>query len=201
MIHESVPWKTALTTDAAVIERWAAKPPSERRSFLLERKVFLAAYALRKLGEAYKLSTDTLAASIAVKRYAPLQPGYSAFNNHRFDKFFDLQAATAVEMPRRRLLDVLIHSLVFIEAVDEDDHCAGFLVTSDYEASRGLFEIQLTDFVALMRQAAEDFPTALRRSFDADKGRWVVWTGHAPEIAQALAEAMAGASAAKGSGS
>lgn len=41
MIHESAPWKSHLLRDAALIERWAAKPGhSERRSFIIERKVF-----------------------------------------------------------------------------------------------------------------------------------------------------------------
>ena len=190
MIRESAPWKAGLAADAALLERWASKPPSERRSFLIERKTLLAAYALRKLGEAFKLSTATLAAPIMVKRYTPLQHGYSAFNNHRFDNFFDLQNPTRLDLKRRRLIDILIHSLVFIECLDDDDHCTGFFVTSDHEATRGLLEIRLADFTALMRQAAEDFPSAMRRSFDPVKGRWVVWTGHDPEIGVTLSGAF-----------
>lgn len=190
MIRESAPWKAGLAADAALLDRWANKPLSERRSFLIERKTLLAAYSLRKLGEAFKLSTATLAAPITVKRYKPLQSGYSAFNNHRFDDFFDLQNPAQLSLQRRRLIDVLIHSLVFIEALDEHDRCTGFLVTSDHEATRGLLEIQLTDFTALMRQAADDFPSAMRRSFDPVKERWMVWTGHEPELPQVFAEIL-----------
>lgn len=188
MIHESAPWKAGLAADAALLERWATKPLSERRSFLIERKTLLAAYALRKLGEAFKLSTATLADPIAVKRYTPLQPGYSAFNNHRFDDFFDLQNPAQLNLKRRRLIDILIHSLAFIESLDEDERCIGFLVTSDHEATRGLLEIQLTDFTALMRQAAGDFPSAMRRSYDPVKKRWLVWTGQEPETPRVFTE-------------
>lgn len=188
MIHDSAPWKSSLAADAALLERWANKPPSRRRSFLIERKILLAAYTLRKLGEAFKLSTATLSDPIKVKRYAPLQPGYSAFNNHRFDDYFDLQNPAHLNLKRRRLVDVLIHSLVFIESLDDDDRCESFLVTSDLEATRGLLEIQLQDFTALMRQASHDFPTAIHRSFNADKERWMVWTGQEPEMFQAFPE-------------
>ena len=48
LIHEGGPWKERLAKDADVIERWSAKTGvMERRSFLVEQIVFLAAYAMR----------------------------------------------------------------------------------------------------------------------------------------------------------
>ncbi len=190
MIHESAPWKAGLAADAALLERWANKPPSERRSFLIERKILLAAYALRKLGEAFKLSTATLTAEIDVKRYASLKTGYAAINNLRFEEYFDLERPGSIRIKRRRLIDVLIHSLIFIESVDDDGRCTGFLVTSDHESARGLIEVQLSDFVALMRLAADDFPSAMTTSYNAAKGRWVVWAGHDPEMTKKIVELL-----------
>jgi len=59
MISESAPWKDHLALDANLIERWAAKPRSTaRRSYIIEQKVFLTAYAMRKLLEGEKLSNS-----------------------------------------------------------------------------------------------------------------------------------------------
>jgi hypothetical protein len=45
MIRESWPWRDRLAKDADLIDRWTAKTAdSERRSFLIEQKVFFAAY-------------------------------------------------------------------------------------------------------------------------------------------------------------
>ncbi len=56
MIYESYPWKRDLLRDADIIERWAAKKTdSEYRSMLLEKKVFLSAFVIRKLIEDYKV--------------------------------------------------------------------------------------------------------------------------------------------------
>jgi hypothetical protein len=110
MIHDSYPWKAELSRDAAVIERWASKPRfSERRSFLIERKVFLAAYAMRKLDDATMVSSDRFARSISVVRFPSTRDGYSDINNHRYREFFDLDAPVSVDLRRRRLLDLLIH--------------------------------------------------------------------------------------------
>ncbi len=188
MIHESAPWKAVLAADARLLERWATKPPSERRSYLIERKILLAAYALRKLGEAFKLSTLTLTDEIAVKQYAPLKRGYTEINNLRFEEYFDLENPTSIRMKRRRLIDVLIHSLIFMESIDDEQRCTGFIVTSDHESARGLIEVQLSDFIALMRLAADDFPSAMTTSFNATKRKWIVWTGHDPELSKKIAE-------------
>lgn len=179
MIHESAPWKTHLARDADLVERWAATPRhSERRSFLIERKVFLAAYAMRKLDDAAKLSTDTLGSPMAVSRFPPTRAGYSEVNRHRWDEFFDLGNAASVELPRRRVLNLLVHSLVFVEVLGEADTFDAFMVTSDHEQARGLVQVELAAFVSLMRRAANDYPTAMRRTLDSTTGRWRIWTGH-----------------------
>lgn len=179
MIHESAPWKRHLARDADLIERWAAKPGhSERRSFLIERKVFLAAYAMRKLDDAAKLSIDTLGSPMAVSRYPPSRAGYSEVNSHRWDEFFDLENAASVELPRRRVLNLLVHSLVFVEVLSEAETFDAFMVTSDHEQAKGLVQVKVAAFVDLMRLVANDYPTAMRRTLDSTTGRWRIWAGH-----------------------
>ena len=178
MIHESHPWKTQLAKDADLIERWAAKPrSSERRSFLIEQKVFLAAYAMRKLDDATKLSTDLLASRMPVLRFPPVRDGYSVVDSHKFDEFFDLEKPEKVDLKRRRLLDVLIHSLVFVEMLGETDVMEAFLVTSDQEQAKGLIQVDIATFVELMRLASADYPKSVRFTLDAASGRWGKWAG------------------------
>lgn len=179
MIHDSSPWKAELARDADLIERWAAKPVmSERRSFLFERKVFLAAYALRKLDEAARVSTDLLMQSIGVTQFAPSRAGFSAGTSHRWDDYFDLEGPVGHSLPCRRLINVLIHSLVFVEVLNDDDTIGGFMVTSDRESERGLYQVQLPDFVKVMRAAAADYPTHMHRVFDPGTEKWIIWAGY-----------------------
>ena len=179
MIHDSSPWKSHLARDADLIERWAAKRGhSERRSLLIERKAFLAAYAMRKLDEAAKLSTATLGTSMCVQRFPRTRTGYSEVNSHRYDKFFDLKNPIQVELPRRRLLNLLIHSLVFVEVLGEAETYEAFMVTSDRDQAKGLVQVEVASFVALMRLVANDFPSSARRTLDTTTGRWRTWTGH-----------------------
>jgi hypothetical protein len=187
MIHESAPWKSHLLRDAALIERWAAMPKqSERRSFLIERKVFLAAYAMRKLDEGLKVSTDLLSANMKLLRFPPSEPGFNLFNNHRFDEHFDLGSPQQVLLPRRRVLNLLIHSLVLVEVLGGAETYDAFMVTSDLERDRGLLQVEIAAFVELMRLVGNDWPTSARWVREPTGDGWRVWAGHgeAPEAAK-----------------
>jgi hypothetical protein len=177
MIHESHPWKAALAKDADLIERWAAKKGvAERRSFLIERKVFLAAYAMRKLDDATKLSTDLLASTISVPRFPPVREGYSEINNYQFDEFFDMANPIQIDLRGRHLLNLLIHSLVFVEVLGDEETYDAFMVTSDHEQDKGLVQVSLTDFIGLMRLAANDYPTEVEFT-RGKKGEWIKRAG------------------------
>lgn len=187
MIHESAPWKSRLLRDAALIERWAARPgQSERRSFFVEQKVFLAAYAMRKLGEGLKVSTDLLSADMKLLRFPPSEPGFNLFNNHRFGEHFDLESPLQVSLLRRRVLNLLVHSLVFAEVLGDAETYDAFMVTSDYERDRGLLQVNIAAFVELMRLVGNDWPTSARWVREPRGDGWRVWAGHgeAPEVAQ-----------------
>ncbi|ADL02223.1 hypothetical protein [Brevundimonas subvibrioides] len=177
MIHESSPWKSALRRDADLIVRWATRPPGERRGFLLERKLFLAAYSLRKLSDDHKLSSATLSAPVQVRLAPPLKPHFSGLM-HGLARHYDLNARQTRTLTWRRILNMMIHSAAFAEVVDDEGRCTGVLVTSDREAGRGLVEVDLGDFVALMMQAAEDYPSVVRQIWDPEGERWTTWAGH-----------------------
>ena len=95
-----------------------------------------------KLDDVTKLSGDLLASSMSVSRFPPFCAGYSKVNSYRFDQFFDIKRPARVDLRRRRLLDLLIHSLVFVEAVGEAKTYDAFLVTSDYQQARGLVQVE-----------------------------------------------------------
>ena len=186
MIHESAPWKSHLLRDASLIERWAAKPErSERKSFLIERKVFLAAYAIRKLDESLKVSTDLLTAEVSLLRFPPSKPGFDLFTNHRCDEHFDLQDPQSVSLSHRRMLNLLVHSLVFVEVVGDAKTFDAFMVTSDHERDRGLYQVDMAAFVELMRLVGSDWPSSARWVREPTGSGWRVWAGHgeAPDVA------------------
>lgn len=177
MIFESSPWKALLATDADLVARWAVKAPSDRRAFLIERKLFLSAYAIRKLADDHKLSTSTLSANVAVRLARPLRPGFSGMF-HSIGRYFDVDNPVCHTLNWRRVLNMMIHSSIFAAAVDNEERVTGFLVTSDNEVGRGLIQVELNDFVKLMRAVSDDYPSVVRQTRDSKGERWMTWAGH-----------------------
>lgn len=91
---------------------------------------------MRNLDEGFKVPTDLLSADMKLLRFRPSKPGFNLFNNHRFDEHFDLETPQQVPLPRRRVLNLLIHSLVLVEVLGAAETYDAFMVTSDLERDR-----------------------------------------------------------------
>ena len=176
MIHESAPWRDHLAKDADRIDRWAAKPSAtERRSFLIERKVFLAAYAMRKLFEARKLSSSTENKNIPGQCFPAFdRTKITSWNAYKFEKLYDLSKPVKKTLNIRVLIDIIVHSLLFCESIDQDEKLTGFLITSERKRDV-LWLIDLSVFTSLMRFIAKDRPAQIHRTRVGNAETWLEW--------------------------
>jgi hypothetical protein len=176
MIRESGPWKAELRRDAELIERWAAKTVvSERRSALLERKLFVSAYALRRLNEAARISSRFREVTLPVTRFPPTGASVDQWNIFHFDEHYDMDHGSVEQMPMFGLLNLLIHSLIFEEFLNDAEQIVGFAVTSDNASEKGLYYVELKAFISIMREVGSDNPSHFVRRRIGDT--WWVWLG------------------------
>jgi hypothetical protein len=179
MIWDSGPWKNVLLADADLLDRWANKPKiTERRSLLIERKIFLAAYTIRKLWEAQKLSTSFSDRSFRCLTYPAISDRITRSNNHRLEELYDFQSPNRKAISARNLVDLVIHSFVFAEHLRDDMAVEGFLVTSDRKRYDRLWLVRMNAFIGLMRQVGSDYPSNAIRVFNPDKNDWELWQGY-----------------------
>lgn len=180
MIAESAPWKEQLLKDANLIDRWAAKSrPTKRRSILIERKVFVSAFAMRKLIECEKISSDVEGRSIRTERYE-LRMGQKLdwWKRHSFWEAFALESPATWSLGVGDLLDIIIHSKVLSECVyaEDDLRVSGFFVTSDRKENH-LWLVPILAYTDLMRTLGNDYPTECRVVFDGE-GKHYAWRGN-----------------------
>ena len=88
----------------------------------VEADLFLAAYAMRKLIEAKKVSDETELLRIAARAHPLVKGPVDHRNWHKIDELFDLQRSRAVEVGLLAFCNQVIHSFTFIAATDEDGH-------------------------------------------------------------------------------
>ncbi len=167
MIHESGPWKRELLRDADILERWCAKRSyTERRNFLVERKIFLAAYAIRKLVESHKLTKQIKNQNLKTTHFKVTGKRLGPYNWHRINEFFDMDNAHPASLSPLAISNQIVHSFVFIYFIDDDRMSSdgsnnfpidGFYVASDWAKEKGLHLVKMDDFISLMREVGNDY--------------------------------------------
>jgi hypothetical protein len=180
MIFESWPWRQSLLRDADTLARWGRNNPSDRRAFLIEQKVFNGAYAMRKLCEAKKLSSRFDDSAIKCLRYpCSARVEITHQNEHKFSEHYDFfNDPRSCTISFKRLINMIIHSFTFAEVSDDDGYVQALLITSDRDRSAGLWRIEFSDFVELMRSVGNDSPSTIHAVRDSQSGEWFEWRGH-----------------------
>lgn len=177
MIYESWPWRQDLLKDADILDRWAVKAVTERRSALIEKKVFVGAYSMRRLLQSEKLSTITKNKSIACRRFRSINP-MDWHGRWGVWDYYDLTNGTDTNLSFPRVLDLIIHSYIFMEFYEtEDTTTPSIAFNSDMKRNDYLWSLPLSDFTSLMRFIAMDNPPNYQRRRIEGTGEWEVWQG------------------------
>ena len=180
MIYESSPWKRELIKDADIIFRWSAKKTnSDYREFVLEKKIFLSAFSIRKLIDDCKITDKVknhLLPCVEFKKISERNINFT--NRHRVPDYFDFSCSTNKRSVRMYdLTNQIIHSVIFIFSFDEGTQenklrvpVSGFLVSSDRKSNKGksVYLIGVEDYVKAMRLVGNDDVTSARWERDLE---------------------------------
>jgi hypothetical protein len=177
MIWDSGPWRVELCRLAARIEqRTRQKRWQEASSARLEQDVFFAAYAVRKLLEAKKLSTSITDTVVVVKTYPRTSTQMDHMNWHHLGTHFDFERPTHGELRVGELCNQFIHSYVFSEWFEgEPARLSGLLFTSDRKRKSVLYHVQIAELVRLLRRIGDDSPDNAVRIRDPATWEWIVY--------------------------
>jgi hypothetical protein len=99
-------------------------------------------------------------------------------NEHKIIEHYDFDNPNRCTVSFKRLINMVVHSFTFTEVIDDDLYVEAFLITSDRGRHTGLWQIELSDFVKLMRSVGNDSPSSCRAVRDPKSGEWLEWRGH-----------------------
>lgn len=159
MISDSVPWKEELLRVAQSIERRTTQRRwTERTSFLVERDLMNAGYALRRLNEARKISDELAAERVTVQRHDLVRGPIDIWNRHEFWEHFDMENSQPVDLTLTEFSNQLIHSWVWsLSATDSAPHrFDGVWVSSDWASKNFLYFVSVDTLIRLFRAVGLD---------------------------------------------
>jgi hypothetical protein len=81
-------------------------------------------------------------------------------------------------MGARAFCDLVIHSFIFMEILNDDRTIGGFLITSDKTKTKGLWQFELDTVIGLIERTAEDWPAVSSAIRNPETDETEVWTGN-----------------------
>lgn len=166
MIHDSNPWKNELLQTAAWLQRLRLTERTREVTHIkLEKAVFFAAYAIRKLVEAHKLSDAVVGHPIDIE-YFPAKRQVTLLNWDRIDRNYDFESPGVEPRDLVYVCNQLIHSYAFAPEVAEDGRLAAVLVASDKRKSTKLYRIPRVQLLGLLRLVGRDNPSEMHYRLD-----------------------------------
>lgn len=178
MIFESRCWKDDLLRRAdALARRKTQRRWPEASLAKVERELMIAAYSIRKLIEAKKLSDSVAEQTVPALSFAATGHGATLSNWDRIEKLFDFDAPAEVAISALDLANQLIHSYVFVILVGEGS-LDGFLVSSDRYRNERVLRVEIDAFIALLRSIGNDYPARTVRTWNEKRQDYDVrsWT-------------------------
>ncbi|MFF2889245.1 hypothetical protein [Paenibacillus sp. NPDC057967] len=166
MIWESSYWKDDLLSLSVKINtKYRIAPFTEELSVEFEKDIMISLYSIRKLIEAYKLSSDTKSIQLKVKSYGNLK-NVTLLNWHRIDELFDLDNPIDEKLQSNQLYNQIIHSYIFLIATGEEKGIDGFFFCSDRTRNKKLYYIELTELNQFFTTVGNDYPAHQRFDYD-----------------------------------
>lgn len=174
---ESVYWKTELFSQADKIEALQRCPRwTEKHAVLLEREIMIAAFCIRSLIERQKIADSLSRKAIDVTAF-PIRQGMHANRINRFDidELYHMESPEKRQIQLDFLTNQIIHSYTIFPIKDYDEKKFSRLyVCSDYEKNKRLYDILISDLVALMREVGLNYPSRYEYNFDEEKKEYRV---------------------------
>jgi hypothetical protein len=151
-------WKRDLAHRAQALRRRMLQVRWSQPAFAgVERDIFVAAYAIRKLLEAKKkLSDEAESISVPAVAHQPWRQGVDLMNWHKISMYYDLEKSNPVNISLTNFCNQFIHSFVFAVVMGSSGGLEGVYVTSDHDRNKRLLYFSMNEITDVMLRVAND---------------------------------------------
>lgn len=157
MISDSVPWREHLWKAATALERRANSARwSERTSFLVERDLLNGMFAIRRLIESAKTSSNLPSERVSCGMHPLTGQVPRIYDRWSFWEHYDMESKQQTQLTVRALVALFIHSFVFDFHPTIEDEPATIWVVSDRDRHKRLYSVSFAQVVALFRRVGSE---------------------------------------------
>ena len=168
MIWEFQYWKQDIRKIAQRMKKRVTQSRWPERSLVnLEKDIFIAFYAIRKLAEATKLSKPIVGMKLPAFSYPSIGKGVTKLNWHRLDEHFDFGEEKPEQLSLRFVYNQIVHSYICMPQMTELSTLGGIFFCSDFKRNDRLYCLEIGEIIQCLELVAADDPSSLSMSYDS----------------------------------
>ncbi len=176
MIYDSQTWKRELVKLIRRLRIYSCIKWTDRRfekyAYKIDLALLTSAIVIRKLIESDKLSDEADNYQLGVVAYSPRRQ-INKLHKWVEDGDFEWGDCQKKVVAAKTICNVLIHSYAYCPKFSEKLVLDGFLVTSDFDRNKLIYDIELTDWIRYMEYIASDFISTLSLQYNEQKHDYV----------------------------
>lgn len=163
MISDVVPWKRALRGDRRTLARWIQLywQEHDQAYFVIERRVFLSAFAIRRILETRQLYPSNIKYTLEVLTFQRNQmntwhPSSMSTNVSMVLENYYIDRPQKESISLRTISNTIIHSFLFFPAEWANIGISGFMVCSDHTKDDRLVAVSWNEYFKMLDAISAD---------------------------------------------
>lgn len=149
-------------------------PPKwkEKGMVIMEKRIVLALYIIRKLIENDKVTNKTKDLEISVTKTPRTTKEITPINFWDLDEIYDNTKSAEAHVDIFELSNICIHSKVLFLKTDQVGNWDLLEVTSDFKQEQFLLGIRCHELIRILELVIKDYPRTYNYRWNQKKGRW-----------------------------
>jgi hypothetical protein len=157
MISDSVPWREHLWKAAAALEKRASSVRwTDRTSVLVERDLMNGMFAIRRLIESAKTSSNLPKERVSCGMHPLTGRVPKIYDRWSFWEHYDMESKQQTQLTVAELVTIFIHSFVLDFYPTSEDGQAMIWIVSDRDRHKRLYSVTLERVIDLFRRVGSE---------------------------------------------
>jgi hypothetical protein len=174
MIWESSYWKKEILKIADKLERRITqKKWFDASNANAEKEIMVSAFMVRKLFESKKIDDTIERKTIPIIKYPSNGKKISLLRRLSPERFFTLEVPNKSKITIKDIYNNIIHSYIFMLNI-VDGEFQYFWVASDWNKFAFMLQINVIDYISILREVGNYFPKAEGYFYDDKKEDYIV---------------------------
>lgn len=164
MIYESYYWKQPLLEMALNFKEYQYLTNIDEETYIkIEKNIFIGFYSIRKLLETETKITDNLKnGKHKISCFKHVGDNVTWRNNHKLEELYCMKKSNSEERDLWFISSRIVHSFIFNLRINENGGFKSILFTSDTDKNKKLYELSVSQIIALFELVGNDNVSELR---------------------------------------